>query len=194
MRIRNPAKKIWQLIFFHPFFCCCCWTRDPRSGIRDPGSEIRDPGSGIRDPGSEIRDPRSGIRDPGSEIREKHPRFATLERSRGFLAGRTHLAKSLGRARLVEANGGEGDDVLVPDEDGAVLLKHLQRLHVALTQHQQVHQQQRHQRVHRQQLLWQHAKVRALYQWQWIIFKGKSVSRTSPARLDRPESSITVWS
>jgi hypothetical protein len=33
-----------------------------------------------------------------------------------------------------------------------VLLKDVQRLQVALTQHQQVHQQQRHQGVHRQQL------------------------------------------
>jgi hypothetical protein len=67
-----------------------------------------------------------------NQNREKHPGSATQERSRGFLAGRTHLAKSLRRARLVEANGGEGDDVLVPDKDGAVLLKDVQRLQVAL--------------------------------------------------------------
>ncbi len=88
------------------------------------------------------------IQDPG----DKHPVSATLERSKCFLAERTHLAKSLRRARLVEANGGEGDDVLVSDKDGAVLLKDVLRLQVALTQHQQVHQQQRHQGVHRQQL------------------------------------------
>ncbi len=39
---------------------------DPRTGIREPGSENRDPRTGIREPGSENRDPRTGIRDPGS--------------------------------------------------------------------------------------------------------------------------------
>ncbi len=97
------TKKVLQQIFA-PLFFAAFWIRDPRSGIRDPGSEIRDPRSGIRDPGSEIRDPRSGIRDPGtlirdprsgiqdprsgmdktgSGIRDKHPGSATLAQSIG---------------------------------------------------------------------------------------------------------------
>ncbi len=43
--------------FFARLFCCCFWIRDPRFGIRDPGSGMgknQDPGSGLRDkhPGS----------------------------------------------------------------------------------------------------------------------------------------------
>jgi hypothetical protein len=73
-----PKKKIWAnfqriIELFTPKIVIKLskiWVWDPRSGIRDPGSEIRDPRSGIRDPGSEIRDPGSEIRDPRSGIRD----------------------------------------------------------------------------------------------------------------------------
>ncbi len=42
-----------NFFFLTPLFCCCFWIRDPRSGIRDPGSRMGknlDPGSGINIP------------------------------------------------------------------------------------------------------------------------------------------------
>ncbi len=54
-------KKEWQqFFFFTPFFHCCFWIRDPRPGIRDPGSGMgknHDPGSGIDIPDPQHRFP-----------------------------------------------------------------------------------------------------------------------------------------
>jgi hypothetical protein len=29
------TKKVVELIYYPLIFCCCCWIRDPRSGIHD---------------------------------------------------------------------------------------------------------------------------------------------------------------
>ncbi len=91
------TKKGRTKIFFHPSLLLL--FLDPRSGIRDPGSEIRDPRSGIRDPGSEIRDPRSeirdprsGTRDPGSEIRD--PRSGVRDQRSGIRVRGSRMDKS----------------------------------------------------------------------------------------------------
>ncbi len=47
------TKKGLTTNFFTPLFCCCFWIRDPKSGIRDPGSGMgknKDLGSGINIP------------------------------------------------------------------------------------------------------------------------------------------------
>ena len=47
------TKKGLTTNFFTPLFCCCFWIRDPKSGLRDPGSGMgknQDPGSGINIP------------------------------------------------------------------------------------------------------------------------------------------------